>query len=169
VCVPADAACPRGSRAASTACAHPIACPPGTLPAGPTGAACRPIVLLGAHGETLVDAGAWAALALGVDGGAASAELCRPLQARPLALGLAPRETAELRLRVALVVPDQDVTRVHASIGVQSAPASPEAARLASRLADLSLAGLLEPLRSLGGQATASNVEVEVRCVVSRL
>jgi hypothetical protein len=107
---------------------------------------------------------------LGADGGAGSAELCRPLQAHPVTLGVAPHESLELRVRTVLSTPDQDVTRVHGSVtvavqGAATAPLPPEASRLAER----ALAGLLEPLRSLGGQATASTVEVEVRCVVSRL
>lgn len=161
VCIPVDAACPRGTRAEGPACAHPPACPPGTLA---TAGACRPIVLRGEGGARLVDLGAWAAIVLGVDGGAGSADLCRPLQARPLAWELGAGERITPHLRVALSAPGNDVTRVSAEVRVTSPghPLPPGAAGLAEQ----SVGSLLEPLRGLGGETTATRVDVEVRCEV---
>ena len=159
VCIPADAACPRGTHADGVACVHPPACPPGTLA---TTGACRPIVLRGEGGSRIVDLGAWAAVVLGHDGGPGSADLCRPLQARPLALELPPADRLALHLRITLSAPDGDVTRVSAEVRVAAPGAAvpPAAAALAER----AVASLVEPLRGLGGEATATRVDVEVRC-----
>jgi hypothetical protein len=167
-CIAADAACPRGTHAAGASCVHPPSCPPGTLG---TGATCRPIVLRGDDGTTRVDLGAWAALALGIDGGPGSADLCRPLQAHPLALELGPREELALRLHIVLSAPDSDVSRVSAEVRTAAGPrvgAVPghALAPAAATLAEASVATLLEPLRGLGGETTAPRVEVEVRCQV---
>jgi hypothetical protein len=199
VCVSAEAACPQGSHArpdtpagdagaadgggsggGNVTCDHPPSCPPGTLPSG---GACRPVVLRGARSGTgaVVDLGAWAALVLGADGGPGSSDLCRPLQLHPFEVGLAPGESAELRLRIALRVPDQDVSAVHGHVDVTLAahplarpPLAGEGPRQtnlgsASALAERALAALIEPLRGLGGDSTASALEVEVRCVVASL
>src|SRR5580700_11332453 len=46
-CVPADAACPRGTLPAAAGCEAPPACPPGSLW---TSAVCRPVVTRGPRG-----------------------------------------------------------------------------------------------------------------------
>ena len=159
VCIPVDAACPRGTHADGVTCAHPPACPPGSLPAA---GACRPIVLRGDGGSRLVDLGAWAALVLGPDGGSGSTDLCRPLRARPLALELGPTDHLALHLRIALSAPDDDVTRVSADVHVTS-PGVPLPVAAAS-LGERAVASLVEPLRGLGGETTATRVDLEVRC-----
>jgi len=171
VCVPVDAACPRGTRAQGAVCAHAHGCPPGSLP---DASACRPVVLRGgAHGGPLVDLAAWSALVLGVDGGPASADLCRPLEAHPLALGWAPGGETTLRLRIALSAPDDDLTRLSAEVNTRAStrgPAasggSPSVPLPVAALADRAVASLLEPLRGLGGEATTPRVDVEVTCHV---
>jgi hypothetical protein len=122
----------------------------------------------------VVDLGAWAALVLGVDGGPGTSDLCRPLQLHPFEVGLAPGESVELRLVLALRVPDQDVSAVHADVSLTARPlagAGPRQTNLgvSSALAERALGALLEPLRGLGGEASASALEVEVRCVVASL
>jgi hypothetical protein len=116
-----------------------------------------------------VDVGAWANLVLGPDGGGGSAELCRPLAQRPDALGLTKGDELTLRVQVALAVPDQDLTRLHARVSVRSFKEGAGAAlpSTAEKAANDSVQTLLEPLRSLGGEATAAEVKVEVRCHVS--
>jgi hypothetical protein len=135
--------------------------------AGVGATACRPIVSRGAGrpGAT-VDVGAWALVVLGPDGGAGSPDLCRPLAQRPEALGLTRGESAALRLRISLAVPDQDMTRVHAAVVAlrDDGGSLPTAAQT---VANTAMQTLLEPLRSLGGEATAAEVKVEVRCPVS--
>ncbi|HEY8041403.1 MAG TPA: hypothetical protein VIF15_16470 [Polyangiaceae bacterium] len=174
-CVPADAACPRGTQWLGAACARPHGCPAGTLATfgarganGANGAnggrGCRPIVVGG--DSSVVDLGSWALLALGADGALGSGELCRPLAQRPGAFGVARGESLPVRIRIGLVAPDQDVTRVEARVRARAEsgralPASAEA------LVERAVATLLEPLRGLGGQTSASSVEVEVRCLVS--
>jgi len=163
VCVPADAACPRGTHADGVACAHAPACPPGTLPAA---GACRPIVLEGEAGSRLVDLAAWATLALGVDGGPGSADLCRPLQAHPLAWELAPGDGLPVHVRVVLSAPGNDVSRVSADVRTTNPGGGHAPPPGAVTLAEHTVASLVEPLRGLGGETTATRVEVEVRCDV---
>jgi hypothetical protein len=164
VCISGDAACPRGSRLEGPTCAHPPQCPAGSLP---TAGSCRPVVLQGGQGGPLVDLGAWAAVVLGVDGGPGSPELCRPLEAHPLAFGLAPGESLPLRLRIAVSAPDDDVTRVSAEVRAASADSAHLLPPAATDLSSRAVASLLEPLRGLGGDATAARVDVEVRCRVT--
>jgi hypothetical protein len=163
VCIPVDAACPRGTHAEGPACIHPPACPPGTLA---TSGSCRPVVLRGEGGSRLVDLGAWAAIVLGLDGGPGSADLCRPLQARPLALELGPTDRLALRLRIALSAPGNDMTRISAAVHVTSPGAAHPLPPGAATLTERAVAGLLEPLRGLGGETTATRVDLEVRCEV---
>jgi hypothetical protein len=174
VCIPADAACPRGTYADGALCTHGPSCPPGSLPAA---GACRPVVLRGEHGVPLIDLGVWSALALGVDGGRASSDLCRPLEAHPLALGLAPAASAVvLRVHVTLSAPDDDVTRVSAEVSASmslsaSTSAQPPAASVETpapsplaMLAERAVASMIEPLRGLGGETTCTRVDVDVQC-----
>jgi hypothetical protein len=170
-CVAADAACPRGTRlAAGATCQRPPSCPPGSLVAA--GEACRPVVTVGARGDLpRVDLGAWAALVLGADGGPGTSDLCRPLALRPDSFGLPPGGQGAVRVFIELVVPDQDITRVHARVrGELSAeafprPLSPEAEAVVRQ----SVATLVEPLRGLGGEASTAMVEVQVSCKVESL
>jgi hypothetical protein len=163
VCIPVDAACPVGTHARGAACEHAPACPPGSLASA---GGCRPVVLRGEAGSRLVDLGAWAAIVLGLDGGPGSADVCRPLQARPLAWELGPGDHLPLRVRVALSAPGNDVTRVHAEVHVTSPGAEHPLPPGGASLAERTVAGLLEPLRGLGGETTATRVDVEVRCEV---
>jgi hypothetical protein len=163
-CVPADAACPRGSFAGKTGCEAPPACPPGSLWTSTT---CRPVVTQGPRGP-VVDLGAWTSIALGSDGGPGSPELCRPLRAAPTAFDLARGDRLDVALAISLSVPDQDVSRVFASVEPRSPSGHPLPAAGAA-LARRSLQTLVEALRGLGGEASSSEVQVEVRCPVSSL
>jgi hypothetical protein len=169
-CVTPLGACPRGAGPAGhddKSCERPPACPPGTLPEG---RGCRTVVTTGGR----VDVGAWAALALGVHGGRGTDALCQPLASRPglFAAGVASSRPADagspatVRVSVAISLPDQDVSRLHAQVhatGGGGGPLSPAAEALASA----SVGSLLEALRSLGGEATAASVELEVSCAVA--
>jgi hypothetical protein len=188
-CVAPDERCPRGTRLDADRCVRPVQCPPGSLPDARSRApTCRPVATLGSSpggessaGENVtVDVGAWAALVLGADGGPGAAQLCRPLAQRPdafgawRALGLSKSGPSAVRLRISLTFPDQDVARVHASVEVKpdAPPGSPEpagplfssAGQPAQAAADEAVATLLEPLRGLGGDSSAREVKVEVRC-----
>jgi hypothetical protein len=81
-CISAEAACPRGTELGpdGRACLGAFVCPPGSLL---DGHACRPIVTTGGRlNGGRVDVGAWAALALGIDGGLGARVLCQPLAQR---------------------------------------------------------------------------------------
>jgi hypothetical protein len=181
-CVGPAAACPRGTTPGGMAgdgkrartCDSPASCPPGSLAES---SACKPIVTLGGHGGSRVDVGAWAALALGVHGGPGSPALCQPLAQRPSVFG--PGSAAEavgdvadsgaapqiVRVAVTIILPDQDVSRLHAEVRARGAgdrPLSAAAEALVSRAVDTAL----EALRGLGGEASAASVELEVSCVV---
>jgi hypothetical protein len=70
-----------------------------------------------------------------------------------------------VRLLIWLTFPDQDIARVHAR-GIQASasrgPSGTEAE--ANRLVTEAVETLLEPLRGLGGEASAAEARVEVRC-----
>ena len=114
LCVPAAAACPRGTMPRGQACQPAPTCPAGSLW---TGQDCLAVVTAGPRGRVL-DLGAWAAIALGRDQGAGSPELCRPLESAPLAFDLPTGGHLDLRLTLALSVPDQDLSRVFGSVRV---------------------------------------------------
>jgi len=168
-CVDRDATCPRGSGRDADVCARPARCPPGTLPIG---ADCRPIVSRSARaGRTTVDVGAWVAIVLGPDGGSGSADLCRPLLQR-IATFDDSADPLPIRIRISLDVPDQDLAGVHgetvawregADAGAAGDGETALSAPLQAAVRD-SVGTLLEPLRSLGGEASAAHVKAEVRC-----
>jgi hypothetical protein len=76
--------------------------------------------------------------------------------------------TGGARLHIWLTVPDQDIARVHVR-GIQGSltrgPSGTDAE--ANRLVTEAVETLLEPLRGLGGEASATEVNVEVRCAPS--
>jgi hypothetical protein len=191
-CVSADVACPRGTRRIGGVCARAASCPPGSLPVGPAAlsggggaATCRPVVTVGARSELRrVDIGAWAAIVLGVDGGPGTPDLCRPLALRRGELGLPRGVPGSIAVRIALLAPDQDMTRVRAQVveaqlrqdlagqnpgllrgegaAGGSDPRSLQAG--ASALVERTVETLVEPLRSLGGEASAAVFDVGVTC-----
>jgi hypothetical protein len=80
-------------------------------------------------------------------------------------MDLGEESPGSLRIRVALLVPDQDLSRLHATTGAQGA----EGHRLspAARMAiSESVGSLLELLRALGGESSAASVDLEVRCAL---
>ena len=164
-CIPRDAACPRGTTAQGAACVSPMTCPAGSLARA---GACVPIVTRGVHGVPRVDVGAWAAYVLGIDGGDGAPTLCRPIAAHPAPFALAAGDKVPLAIRVALAFPDVDVASVHATVAV-SATGGHALPPAAVALVESSVGSLVEPLRGLGGEASAGMVELEVRCLVASL
>ena len=171
-CLPADATCPRGTELAAGRCVRRPLCPAGSLAfVGQTSAgsvACVPVVSAGGRttGER-VDVGAWAAIALGVDGAEGSHDLCRPIAQRPLAFGVAPHASLVVHVRVQISIPDEDVSRVRAAAtargeGGTRLPASGEA------VVSDAVGSAVEMLRGLGGEASTGVVAAEVRCVVGQ-
>ncbi|MCL2448050.1 MAG: hypothetical protein FWD17_03785, partial [Polyangiaceae bacterium] len=123
VCAPADAVCPRGSRRSGEACVRGLRCPVGSLPEGD---GCRAVVLSGGRSagsrRRTVDVGAWAAVAIGIDGGPGSGDICRPLEQEAHVLdGATPANGAPIGLHVALAFPDQDVSRMVAQVEAHDA------------------------------------------------
>jgi hypothetical protein len=161
-CVVADAACPRGTRRQGNACVGLTRCPPGSLPEG---SACRPVVVEDPRsGRRRVDVGAWSMLALGVDGGTGSPEVCRPMQLRPQAFDGA---QGEVVVRLGLVIPDEDVTRLHADVDVSDGAGRRLPSAEAQGVARSAVSSVLELLRGLGGESTAAAVTLEFRCAVT--
>lgn len=181
-CASPGAACPRGTTPAaespaaggSRMCSRPLACPPGSLA---DGASCRPVVTSGGRGGSRVDVGAWAALALGIHGGAGSAALCQPLAQRPGVFGALPVASDRaadggaapaaraVRVAIAILFPDQDVSRVHVEVRARDGSGHPLSA-MAEAIVSASVGTLLEALRGLGGEASAASVELEVACAI---
>ena len=181
-CGSAQAACPRGARPTgpARACTRPALCPPGTLPEGD---ACRTVVTTGGRAGRRVDLGAWAALALGVDGGPGAAPLCQPLAGRPSVFGAAAhaglsaqadaqpdggeaRADSGVRVALAILAPDEDVSRVHAEVRALDA-AGRDLDPAAQALVSDTVSSILELLRGLGGEASSAAVELEVSCAVA--
>ncbi|HEX4448912.1 MAG TPA: hypothetical protein VH044_19360 [Polyangiaceae bacterium] len=178
-CGAPQAGCPRGARPgpAGRGCMRPAICPPGTLAEGD---ACRPVVTTGGRAGRRVDIGAWATLALGVDGGPGVPALCQPLAGRPGVFaslahagggaggGDAQALAAEDGVRVALAIltPDEDVSRVHAEVRARGT-AGRELDPAAQALVSDTVSSLLELLRGLGGEASSAAVELEVSCAVA--
>ena len=184
-CVAAEAACPRGTTLSDAhpsharTCDRPPACPPGSLPDGRT---CRPVVTSGGRAGSRVDVGAWAALALGIHGGPGSSALCQPLAQRPGLFGVAPGagEASEakgradggaiepardaIKVAVAILLPDQDVSRVHAK--VRATQGGHPLSAVAEAFVWGAVGTALEALRGLGGEASAASVELEVTCAL---
>jgi hypothetical protein len=187
-CVAPAAACPRGTTPGAgegkggkraKMCERPLPCPPGSLAEG---SMCRPIVTLGGRGGNRVDVGAWAALALGIHGGPGSAALCQPLAQHPGAFergpgaGVLPGDGGghgdggapmTIRLAVAIMLPDQDVSRLHAEVRARDANDHP-LPTAAEAVVSGAVGTLVEALRGLGGEASAASVELEVTCAVLR-
>jgi hypothetical protein len=134
-------------------------------------------------GIPVVDVGAWASIVLGVDGGPGAPDLCRPLQGHPAAFGVGQGESLVVDVRVALTVPDEDLTRVVAEVEVRRRPGtSPETEvrahahvegqslpPSAAPVAEAAVAGLVEPLRGLGGEALATRTAGSFRCTITSL
>jgi hypothetical protein len=150
-CIPADNACPRGSR---------LQGPPGE-PKCVTGR----VAGEGPRNDNgTIDIGAWAAGVLGPSGGPGAPDTCRPLAQRPDLFGLTPGQALTVRLSVRVSVPDEDLSRAYAE--VQTHPGLPPAAESLVRAAiSTSLAGL----RSRPAQASAGVVDLEVTCTVRSL
>jgi hypothetical protein len=124
--------------------------------------------------------GAWAALALGIHGGPGSPALCQPLSQRPSLFGALPVGEAAraavsdggapepplrtVRVAVAILLPDQDVSRVHAR--VQATEGGHPLSTVAEAFVSETVGSAIEALRGLGGEASAASAEVEVTCAV---
>jgi hypothetical protein len=167
-CLDAEATCPRGTDRVGAVCPRPARCPPGTLASE---GACRALTTVGARDDLPhVDLGGWAALVLGASGAPGKADLCRPLSLRPDVFGLPAGRVATVALRIAIVVPNQDLTRVHARTHANlSRPEARPLSAAAEAVVSDSVATLIEPLRGLGGEASTEVVELEVTCRVSSL
>jgi len=117
-----------------------------------------------------VDLGAWAALVLGADGATGRPDLCLPLSLRPDVFAVTRGRAAAVAVRIAITVPDQDLTRLHASVqGKLRGPGARPLSAAAEAILQDSVATLIEPLRGLGGEASTEVVELEVTCRVSSL
>ncbi|MDP9001153.1 MAG: hypothetical protein M3O46_13715 [Myxococcota bacterium] len=166
-CVSADAACPRGTRRTGTVCDRPPSCPPGTLVMGRS---CRSVVSVGMRADLpRVDVGAWVALVLGADGGPGTRDLCRPLELRPDLFDAPQGTPPTVNLGIAVISPDQDLTRVHANVYELRVDGAGEAhsADIES-LIGRSVSTLIEPLRGLGGESSTAVLEVAVSCKLGR-
>jgi hypothetical protein len=65
---------------------------------------------------------------------------------------------------VAILLPDQDVSRVHAR--VQATVGGHPLSTVAEAFVGATVSSAIEALRGLGGEASAASVEVEVTCAV---
>jgi hypothetical protein len=129
------------------------------------------VVTSGVRGVPRVDIGAWTALALGPSGGPGNPDLCLPLALRPDAFGLSPATTGVVSVRIAIIAPDEDMSRVYAHTEAQltTSETTLPVSGVAAALVDSAVATMVEPLRGLGGEASTGVVETVVRCGVSRL
>jgi hypothetical protein len=130
----------------------------------------------------VVDVGAWASIVLGIDGGPGSPDLCRPLQVHPAAFGVDQGGSLVVEVRVALTIPDEDITRVLADVEVRGIPGADVEVRgipvtgaarslppSAAPVAEAAVGSLVEPLRGLGGDALATRTAGTFRCTITSL
>jgi hypothetical protein len=159
-CVPERGACGRG-QVWEGGCVAAVTCPPGSLPSE---RACVAFIDGSDRGTPIVDIGAWTRLELGPDGGDGAKALCAPLAQRPWRFlaseGAAPRE---LWVVVEIIVPDNDVTRVHARVAARLGNAG-LADDMVGQLVERTVEPLVEVLRSVGGVANAAGAQTTVRC-----
>jgi len=175
VCLPNESLCPRGTIDAYAAdgartdggqtqiCSRPVKCPLGSI-ATPHG--CVRLVTAQSD-EPLhprIDIATWSAEAFGPHGGQGSPDLCRPLY-------WATSRRAQdghlsVRFRVAIVVPNNDISQVRSSVtgtlAGDGGPAPPGIVDAASR----SVASLVETLRAWGGDASTAAIASEVTCTL---
>jgi hypothetical protein len=91
--------------------------------------------------------------------------LCRPLAQRPTAFGLSQGEATTLRVRIALTLPDEDMSRVQASVE-SHASGDRDLSEEARALVEATVNSLLETLRALGGESSAAGMRVDVACEI---
>jgi hypothetical protein len=72
-----------------------------------------------------------------------------------------------VRFGIAVVVPDDDVTGVHATVTGQRAPDGQDPRPVLIEAARASVNSLLEPLRALGGESTTAAMVSYLTCNVS--
>jgi hypothetical protein len=70
-----------------------------------------------------------------------------------------------VRVAVALMVPDEDVSRVHAEVVARDG-AGRELPPANQALVSETVSSLVELLRGLGGESSAASAELEVRCAL---
>jgi len=188
VCVSDDDACPMGTAAAyereplggvglpHLVCERLRPCPLGSIRY-----ADRCLRVVGGRSSAdgpRVDLGAWSTAVLGPNGGSGSSDLCRPLAwaaaaethgtsaplGRSRRAAQRPEPLSQVRLWIALIVPDEDVTRAHATVTGLSTPdaAAPRPFLIAAARA--SVDNLLELLRALGGQSSTAAAVSELTC-----
>jgi hypothetical protein len=111
-----------------------------------------------------VDVGAWFNLVFGVDGGAGSDDLCRPLLRRGDAFDTGTEDHPTVVIRIAVTIPDQDVARAVAAVQVTAAAPSLSLPSAAAGVVERSVASLLEAFRGLGGESSTAATAFTLRC-----
>jgi hypothetical protein len=141
-----------GSVVVAGQCVAATSCDAGELFDEVSGQCVRVIRAGGGAGaaDYVVDVGAWARLALGIDGGEGTRALCAPVRA-------AQDGGNPVALAVRLVFPGNDATQVGGRIAAQAPTVVLDAA-------EQSLGQVLETLRHLGGMTTAGSVSLNVTC-----
>jgi len=133
--------------ALSGTCESPPPCGAGEL-FDDVASACVRVVREG-QSSFIVDVGAWARLALGVDGAEGQNGFCAPVRATG----------AQGRFQIELTFPNNDVTQASARLNQR-----PGTLPNTSDAAERSLEQLVEALHYFGGTATAASVSLEVAC-----
>jgi hypothetical protein len=165
-CVLGDGACPRGTKAGAGVvdCTVPPRCAVGaiyderasvcTAVLGRSDGARRPVV----------DVGTWLRLAVGPDGGEGARPFCQPLALHAAEAGLKPGDPLEARVTVELRVPDEDVRAAYATVDGVSEESGERLSDAARARLEASTRPLVAALQALGGDASATDAEVHVRC-----
>lgn len=117
------------------------------------GGTCTRVVRSGA-----VDAGTWARLAIGTDGGEGTNAFCAPVRAA-MTGGSTATGALPARFQVRLVLPDNDVTQANARLS-----AHPGTATAAADAGERSLEQLVQILHFYGGSSLAASVSLDVTC-----
>jgi hypothetical protein len=164
-CLPHEDLCPRDTAwtGADAECAPLAACAPGEIR---TDAGCEGVVTRESGGSAVVDVGRWSRAMLGVDGGEASARLCRSVGEHVVELDVGPGGARALLVEVGLTFSNNDVTQVEARVETFDAASHQPVVGAGAVPAQRAIEALLVPLRALGGVADAASATVRVTCIV---
>lgn len=157
-CIERGAVCGRGARAPSGLC-DAQRCAAGEVHDETTDRCVRVVTADRGEGRVVVEVAQWARAVLGPDGGRAAQTFCAPLVFETAGAGAV--MAGRIGVTIALEFPNNDVSLVSASY---QSHADTDSRSVESASIRAALESAVEPLRAIGGTASAANVTLTVYC-----